>query len=272
MVVFPNAKINIGLNIIRKRNDGYHDLETIFYPIGLKDGLEFVENGTSEVSFSCSGIDVAADSENNLVVKAYRLMQQAFGLPGIDIHLHKTIPFGAGLGGGSADAAFMLKGLNDFFKLGVSDQKLRSLAVKLGADCPFFINNVPSFATGVGEKLEAVTLDLSGWNLVLIKSPVEVSTAEAYSRVVPAQPDLSVNGSINQPIEQWMSNISNDFEESVFSLYPVIGEIKSKLVEHGAVYASMSGSGSSVFGLFREMPVIDMERFPPGTFLWKEIL
>jgi len=272
MIVFPNAKINIGLNIIRRRPDGYHDLETIFYPIGLKDGLEFVENGTSKINFSSSGIDISGDNEDNLVVKAYRLMQDTFDLPGVDIHLHKIIPPGAGLGGGSSDASFMLKGLNDFFKTGVSDERMKSFAARLGADCPFFVDNTPSFAKGIGDNLKPVKVDLGGWHLVLIKPPVEVSTAEAYSKVIPATPLKSVRDIIDKPVEKWMGYISNDFEESVFSLCPEIGRIKEYLIKQGAVYASMSGSGSSVFGLFRKEPEIAENTLPQDSFVWKEVL
>jgi 4-diphosphocytidyl-2-C-methyl-D-erythritol kinase len=272
MIVFPNAKINIGLNITSKRNDGYHNLETVFYPIGLKDGLEFVENGTEGINFSCSGIEMPSDTENNLVVKAYRLMQSTYDLPGIDIHLHKVIPFGAGLGGGSADAAFMLKGLNVFFDLGVADEELKELAGKLGADCPFFIENKPSYASGIGEQLSQLELDLTGWNFVLIKPPFGVSTLEAYSGITPSQTNVSVRDLIDRPVVQWMTNINNDFEKSIFTLYPVISEIKTKLLNSGAVYASMSGSGSSVYGLFKEESEIDKDLFPAGTFIWEEIL
>lgn len=272
MIVFPNAKINIGLNILSRRNDGYHELETAFYPIGLKDGLEFVENGTSEINFSCSGIGLPGEMEDNLVVKAYHLIKGIFDLPGFDIHLHKAIPLGAGLGGGSADAAFFLKGLNDFFKLGISIERLTELSGSLGADCPFFINNKPSFASGIGERLKRLEPNLRGWNLVLIKPLVEVNTAVAYSKVNPRVPDVSIEELIMQPVENWMDIISNDFEKTVFPLYPQIGEIKKILLNLGASYASMSGSGSAVYGLFREVPVIDKGMFPIGTFIWEEKL
>ncbi|GET32279.1 4-diphosphocytidyl-2-C-methyl-D-erythritol kinase [Prolixibacter bellariivorans] len=271
MIVFPNAKINIGLNILRKRDDGYHELETVFYPLKLQDGLEFIENHTGEVHFSNSGIEIAGKAEDNLVVKAYRMLAADYRLPGIDIHLHKVIPFGAGLGGGSSDAAFMLMGLNDFFSLNIPEQKLLSYAARLGADCAFFIKNTPSFASGIGEKLEPLPLSLSGWHLLLVKPPIEVGTKEAYAGVRPGEPNVGLTEAIRFSVNNWQGNVVNDFEEGIFQRFPEIKTLKEKLRERGAVYASMSGSGSSVFGLFRNEPLWRDSDFPEGSFIWYEV-
>jgi len=270
MVLFPNAKINLGLNILQKRNDGYHELETIFYPIGLKDGLEFIENKKNKIVFSSSGLALNIDPEENIVVKAYRLLAADHSLPGLDIHLHKVIPFGAGLGGGSSDAAFLLKGLNDYFELGLFVSQLKKYALKLGADCSFFLENKPAFACGIGEQLQTINFSLDGYFIVLVKPPFGVGTKEAYLGIKPQLPKLSLIDSIKHSGDKWLNCIVNDFETSVFPLFPAIAEIKSKLIESGAVYAAMSGSGSSVFGLFKSEPNITKEDFGPEYFIWKE--
>ena len=250
MITFPNAKINIGLNITEKRSDGYHNLETIFYPIDLCDSLEFVQN--DETQFNCTGLKIEGEPENNLILKAYKLLKEEFDLPNIDIHLHKAIPMGAGLGGGSADAAFMLKMLNDEFKLGLSSLELEQKAAKLGADCAFFIQNKPVFATGIGNIFEPIQLSLKGYYLVLVKPDIFVSTKDAFAHIIPTQPTQSLKEIIRMPVETWRATMKNDFEESVFQKFPEIAAIKDKLYDMGAIYASMSGSGSSVFGIFRE--------------------
>ena len=270
MVLFPNAKINLGLNILRKRNDGYHELETIFYPIGLKDGLEIIENKKNKIVFSSSGLALNIDPEENIVVKAYRLLAADHSLPGLDIHLHKVIPFGAGLGGGSSDAAFLLKGLNDYFELGLFVSQQKRYAIKLGADCSFFLENKPAFACGIGEQLQNIDFSLSGYFIVLVKPPFGVGTKEAYAGIKPSLPKFSLLDSIKYPRDKWQNCIVNDFETSVFPLYPAIAEIKSKLIESGAVYAAMSGSGSSVFGLFKSEPQLSKADFGPEYFIWKE--
>lgn len=270
MILFPNAKINLGLNILRKREDGYHELETIFYPIGLKDGLEFIENKKNKIVFSSSGLPLNIDSEENIVVKAYRLLATDFSLPGLDIHLHKVIPFGAGLGGGSSDAAFMLKGLNDYFELGLFVSQLKKYAIRLGADCSFFIENKPAFACGIGEQLQNIHFNLNDYFIVLVKPPFGVGTKEAYGGIKPATPKFLLTDLIKQSPENWQDCILNDFETSVFPLYPKIAEIKSKLIDRGAVYASMSGSGSSVFGLFKSEPKFITLDFPEDYFIWKD--
>ncbi|MCU4157438.1 4-(cytidine 5'-diphospho)-2-C-methyl-D-erythritol kinase [Carboxylicivirga sp. A043] len=260
MICYPNAKINIGLNVVEKRPDGYHNLETIFYPIPLCDALEAVHSvdGKAPYTFSNTGIEVDAIAEDNICIKALNLINKKYDLPPIQIHLHKQIPFGAGLGGGSADGAFMLNLLNKEFQLNIPQDELQTLAVQLGADCAFFINNKPAFATGIGDQLHAIDLDLTGYYLALIKPPIHVSTPEAYGGVVPKPSIDSLKEIIKLPIEQWKHHIKNDFEKSVFANHPEIGKIKMDLYDAGAVYASMSGSGSSVFGFFKEKPELNM--------------
>ncbi|NDV47724.1 4-(cytidine 5'-diphospho)-2-C-methyl-D-erythritol kinase [Paludibacter sp. 221] len=255
MIVHPNAKINIGLNVTEKRSDGYHNIETVFYPIGLSDVLEVSPSETCiDYSFSSDGFTIEGDPENNLVVKAYRLLQSEYELPAIDISLIKQVPFGAGLGGGSSDAAFMLKVLNDLFNLNLPVKKLEQFAVELGADCPFFIRNKPVFASGTGNVFSPVKLSLKDYFLILVKPDIHVSTPQAYSLITPQKPETSLKELITTPMSEWRNLIVNDFEKPVFSLYPEIGEIKDNLYNLGAIYASMSGSGSSVYGIF-ESPV-----------------
>lgn len=265
MICFPNAKINLGLNIVGKRPDGYHNIETVFYPVPIKDALEVV--ASDRLSFTQTGIPVDAPAEKNLVMKAYNLLKVQYALPPLHIHLMKAIPFGAGLGGGSADAAFMLKLVNDFCGLNASAGELEEMAALLGADCPFFIRNAPVFATGTGNVFEPVALSLKGYYLCLIKPDVWVSTPEAYSMVKPARPEVSLKQLIGQPVEEWRGRMKNDFETSVFGKHPVIGALKEALYEAGAVYASMSGSGSSVFGLFRQ-PTNLKDNFS-SCFVWE---
>lgn len=252
MISFPNAKINIGLNVVSKRPDGYHNLETIFYPVKLSDALELTESDHTE--FTTSGIKIDGNPENNLVFKAYQLLTSDFELPPVNIHLHKVIPFGAGLGGGSADAAFTLKMLNNFFNLKISSDKLESYAAKIGADCPFFIKNKPTFANGIGDQFHPINLDLSEFKIIIVKPNIAVSTPDAYKNVIPAKPDFNLKDIEDLPIENWKDIIKNDFEKSVFPKYPEIEHLKNTLYENGALYASMSGSGAAVFGIFRHMP------------------
>jgi len=255
MILYPNAKINLGLNVVEKRPDGYHNIETVFYPIGLCDVLEVEPSQTcTDYSFSSSGIAIDGDPEDNLIVKAYHLLRSGYQFPAVDISLIKQIPFGAGLGGGSSDAAFMLKALNEMFELKATPNRLEKLAAKLGADCPVFIKNKAVFATGIGNVFTPIKLSLKGKFLVLVKPDIHVSTPEAYALIVPEKPEISLIDLIQRPISEWKDAIKNDFEKSVFSKYPAIGEIKDKLYEMGAVYASMSGSGSSVYGIFDVEP------------------
>ncbi|HPU95161.1 MAG TPA: 4-(cytidine 5'-diphospho)-2-C-methyl-D-erythritol kinase [Candidatus Gracilibacteria bacterium] len=254
MITFPNAKINIGLNVVEKRADGYHNLETIFYPIPVKDALEFVPSSSDgKTTFHQSGITIDGDAESNLIMKALRLLEKDFSIPQLDIYLEKAIPFGAGLGGGSSDAAFMLKMLNKEFNLKLSNSKLESYASKLGADCPFFIENKTVFASGIGNVFEPIEFSLKGMQIVLIKPDIHVSTPLAYSMVTPRPADYPVKEWIKRPIDEWKGKIVNDFEISVFPKFPEIERIKNSLYEKGALYASMSGSGSSVFGIFENV-------------------
>jgi len=264
MIGFPNAKINIGLNITEKRADGFHNLETVFLPVGWCDALEFVV--ADEVHFSSSGINLSGDAESNLVMKAYRLLQNDFDLPPLKIHLHKQIPFGAGLGGGSADSAFMLSMLNRQFKLKLCNEDLERYAAQLGSDCPFFIRNSPVFASGRGEIMEPIRPSLNGWFILLVKPPVEVSTAKAFQWVVPGKPSNSLKSLIQLPVAKWKDQVVNQFEHSVFQSYPEIRAVKQRLYELGAGYASMSGSGSCVFGLFKALPY-DIQSVFPAPFL-----
>ena len=254
MITYPNAKINLGLNIVEKRPDGYHNLETVFYPINLQDALEVnLLEGEEDFSLKVSGVPIEGESENNLVVKAYRLLKKDYPeMPAIDIHMYKHIPTGAGLGGGSADAAFMIKLLNDKFKLNLSIEKMEEYAAILGADCAFFIQNKPVFATGIGNIFEPIQLSLKGYYLVLVKPDIFVSTKDAFAHIIPTQPTQSLKEIIRMPVETWRATMKNDFEDSVFQKFPEIAAIKDKLYDLGAVYASMSGSGSSVYGIFRE--------------------
>ena len=254
MITYPNAKINLGLNIVEKRPDGYHNLETVFYPINLQDALEVnLMEGEEEFSLKVSGVPIEGEPENNLVVKAYRLLKKDYpDMPAIDIHMYKHIPTGAGLGGGSADAAFMIKLLNEKFKLNLSIEKMEEYAAILGADCAFFIQNKPVFASGIGNIFEPIQLSLKGYYLVLVKPDIFVSTKAAFAHITPMQPAQSLKEIIRMPVETWRATMKNDFEESVFQKFPEIAAIKDKLYDLGAIYASMSGSGSSVFGIFRE--------------------
>ena len=260
MITFPNAKINLGLNIVEKRPDGYHNIETIFYPIHLEDALEVVPlNGSEqEYDLKISGTPIEGSPEDNLVVKAYRLLKSDYDIPPIHIYMYKHIPMGAGLGGGSSDAAFIIKLLNEKFSLGMSVEQMEAYAARLGADCAFFIKDRPVFAAGIGNVFTPIELSLKGMYIVLVKPDISVSTAEAYSHVTPCRPVASLPELIRLPIEQWKERIVNDFEHSVFLAHPEIAAIKDKLYDMGAVYASMSGSGSTVFGIFKEsVPYVD---------------
>jgi len=252
MIIFPNAKINIGLNVINRRADGYHNLETIFYPIKINDALEIVES--DKLSFESSGLEIPGRVEDNLCIKGYHLLKKDFDLPPVKIHLHKHIPIGAGLGGGSADAAFFIRLLNQNFNLGLSDDRMTDYARQLGADCAFFIQNKPVFAFDKGDEFEPIKLDLSNYKIVLVMPPVHVSTAEAYSGVKPAPVKQSLMELIYRPVAEWKNYIKNDFEISVFKNHPEIRGVKAALYEAGAIYAAMSGSGASVFGIFEKMP------------------
>ena len=254
MIVFPNCKINLGLRILRKRTDGYHDLETVFYPLPFCDILEIQEsNGhSSGLSFSTSGLPVESNL-SNLCAKAYELLKKDFPqLPSVTMHLHKAIPIGGGLGGGSADAAFALKLLNEKFSLGLRTQQLVRYAFQLGSDCPFFVRNQPAFATGRGELLEELRLDLSGYKIIVVNPGIPVRTSEAFDGIQPSTPKKSLKEIINQPIATWKLELVNDFETTIFVQYPETETIKNALYDNGALYASMSGSGSTVYGIFEK--------------------
>lgn len=262
MITFPNAKINLGLHITARRPDGYHNLETVFYPVPLEDSLEIhllhTPNDERCVLHS-SGIAIAGKLEDNLVMKAYMLLKQEFNLPPLNIHLYKRIPSGAGLGGGSADAAFMLKLLNERFELKLTEERLEAYAATLGADCAFFIKNAPTFAEGIGNIFSPISLSLRGYRLCIIKPDIFVSTREAFSQIKPRQPEHSLREVIARPVTEWKNLLINDFEASVFPQYPAIREIKEKLYNQGAIYAAMSGSGSSVFGVLPPREGYDLD-------------
>jgi 4-diphosphocytidyl-2-C-methyl-D-erythritol kinase len=293
MISFPNCKINLGLNIIHKRGDGYHDLETVFYPIMIKDVLEVVVETTDDrrqptnfrqqitvdsgeltvdrpqtINFTSSGLLIDGDISHNLCVKAYQLLKKNFPqLPAVQMHLHKAIPMGAGLGGGSADGAFALKLLNDKFQLGLSQQQLINYALQLGSDCPFFILNKPCFATSRGEVMNEMALDLSAYQFVIVNPGIHVNTGWAFANITPAKPAKSIATIIQQPIETWKDELVNDFEAPVAKAHPEIASIKQALYNTGAIYASMSGSGSTVFGLFKKSNTPMQFQFPSLYFL-----
>ena len=275
MITFPNAKINLGLNIVEKRPDGYHNLETVFYPVPIEDALEvnIWNESTQKFRLHQAGLEIAGEAENNLVVKAYKLLDKRFNLPPVDIHLFKHIPSGAGLGGGSSDATYMLKLLNEKFNLELSDENLEEYAAKLGADCAFFIRNTPTYAEGIGNIFSPISLSLKGYQIVLVKPDIFVSTRDAFAQIKPHRQEIPLKEVIKQPIEEWKERMVNDFEESVFPQFPAIKEIKEKLYEAGAIYAAMTGSGSSVFGLFKpENDKVAKEDFGEKAFVYQGIL
>jgi 4-diphosphocytidyl-2-C-methyl-D-erythritol kinase len=252
MIVFPSAKINIGINITARRPDGYHNIETIFYPLPIYDALEALPG--DKLTFHSSGLEIPGRIEDNLCIKGYHLMSKDHNIPPVNIHLLKHIPIGAGLGGGSANAAFFIKLINSLFNLKLSTEQMLDYARQLGADCAFFIKNKPVFAFEKGDRFEDVQLDLSAYHIALVMPPAHVSTAEAYRGVKPAPAKQSLKELINLPVAEWRHHIKNDFEESVFKNHPLIRGVKAALYEAGAIYASMSGSGASVFGIFNKKP------------------
>jgi 4-diphosphocytidyl-2-C-methyl-D-erythritol kinase len=243
---------------LQKREDGFHDLETVFYPIPLVDALEIIP--ANETNISVSGIKIDTAEEDNICIKAYHLLKKDFVLPPVKIHLHKNIPIGAGLGGGSADGAFTLLLLNKKFNLNLSGEELNSYALTLGSDCPFFIKNKPCLASKQGEILQEIDLDLSGYKLVLVNPYIHIYTGWAFSQIEPNKNRTSLFNIIQQPIQKWKGILVNDFEEAIFNHYPAVKEIKEQLYREGAMYAAMSGSGSTVFGLFNN------NKIPPLTF------
>lgn len=250
MIAFPHAKINLGLHVTGKRPDGYHDIETCFYPIGWRDVLEAVE--ADETRLDIFGLDVPGTADDNLILRAYHMLKERFDIPPLHFALLKNIPMGAGLGGGSADAAFALRMLNDNLQLGVGTDELRDLAATLGSDCAFFIDPRPMLGTGRGDVLEPVGISLSGLHLVVLYPGMAVSTPWAYGQVAPGQPAMPLAEVLQRPIDEWDGLLVNDFEGPVFAAHPMLELVKLKLYEMGAIYASMSGSGSAIFGLFVE--------------------
>ncbi len=271
MITFPIAKINLGLNVVEKRPDGYHNLETVFYPVKICDALEVYEMHTDfpsdvDCDLKVTNLHIDGDEQRNLIVRAYKLLKEDFpNLPRVHAHLYKGIPTQAGMGGGSSDCGFMITMLNDMFGLELTNQQMIDHAARLGADCPFFILNEPCYAEGIGEKLEPINLSLSGWYLAVVRPDIPVPTKEAFSLITPHHPEVCCRDIVMQPVEKWRDLLTNDFEKSVFTLHPEIGAIKDKLYELGATYAAMSGSGSSLFGLFHQP--VDLSSFDAeGTF------
>ncbi len=267
MIVYPNAKINLGLNVVERRADGYHNIETLFYPIGLHDMLEvtLTKDKSERTAWKQTGLELDAKAEDNLCMKALRLLNERVELPPVALHLHKVIPFGAGLGGGSSDASFTLTTLNSLLGLGLTTEELRQMASKLGADCAFFVENRPMMASGIGDVLAPAKVSLKGWHIVLVKPDIFVSTRDVYEGMVPKRPAVTIEDIVRRPIEEWRELLVNDMEANVFAKHPTIGRLKEQLYEAGAVYASMSGSGSSVYGIFSEETEVSFE----DCFVWK---
>ena len=271
MLTRPIAKINLGLNVVEKRPDGYHNLETVFYPVQIEDALEVYPMDPEFPSeYDCdlkvTNITIDGDEQRNLVVRAYNLLKADFPtLPRIHAHLYKGIPTQAGMGGGSSDCGFMITLLNDMFKLGLSDQQMIDYAAHLGADCAFFILNRPCYAEGIGEKLQPIDLDLKGWYLSLVRPDIPVSTREAFALIKPHYPEVNCREVVKQPVESWRDALVNDFEGSVFAVHPELGAVKDRLYDLGATYAAMSGSGSTLFALSRQPLNLD-EFNSEGTF------
>lgn len=252
MLSFPTSKINIGLQITEKRPDGYHNLQSCFYPVDWGDVLEIIPAET--VAFSSSGLPIPGELSDNLCVKAYNLLKTAFDLPPVQIHLHKLVPIGAGLGGGSADAAFTLKLLNDRFELGLTNPDLEGYARQLGSDCAFFVQNRPLYCREKGDVFDEITVAITRYYILLVYPNLAISTAEAYAGVRPQVPKVPLWDLLQQPIGEWRHHVHNDFEDSLFPRYPILQEVKEKLYNLGAIYASMSGSGSTIYGIFPSEP------------------
>lgn len=275
MLSFPNAKINLGLRITGRLLGGYHSIESCLFPIPWQDALEFVPEKKTNLYrsrryFKSSGLPVEGKPEQNLVLKAYRLLKKEYPISELSIHLHKAIPMGAGLGGGSADTAFMLKMLNEYFRLSLDDSWLEGYAAKLGSDCPFFIQNTPALAKGTGTDLQTLDLDLSGLHLVILHPGIHISTREAYGGVVPKPSDQNLEALLlSKDFEKWRKVLVNDFEKSIFERYPLLSDLKSQLYKMGALYAAMSGSGSALFGLFESAVKIpkDLENYVCKQFV-----
>ena len=271
MITKPIAKINLGLNVVEKRPDGYHNLQTVFFPVPIEDALEVVPMDPAfpsvvDCDLKVTNICIDGDEQRNLVVRAYNLLKADFPeMPRVHAHLYKGIPTQAGMGGGSSDCGFMITLLNQMFGLGLTDQQMIDYAARLGADCAFFILNKPCYAEGIGEKLEPINLSLSGWYLSLVRPDIPVSTREAFALIKPHYPELNCREVVQLPVEQWRGKLTNDFEQSVFAVHPELGAVKDRLYELGATYAAMSGSGSTLFALSRQPLNLD-EFSNEGTF------
>ena len=264
MIAFPNAKINLGLRIRKKRLDGYHDIESCFYPVAWNDILEIVED--DEEKLTISGRSIPGLVSENLCWKAYQLVKRKYSIPSVYIHLHKVIPMGGGTGGGSSDAAFAIKALNNLFSLSLSGEELEDLASQVGSDCPFFIQNETAIATGRGTDLKPFSLDLKGMQIVLVNSGINMSTAEAYGGIrLGASKAGEIEEILNSPVRKWKEGLINDFEEFAFQQHPELGDLKTKLYQYGALYASMTGSGSTLYGIFEEIPEL---KFPAKYLIW----
>ncbi len=254
MICFPSCKINLGLRITQKRADGFHALETVFFPISIKDALEIIieqETSAAPITFTSSGLAINGDPSDNLCFKAYGLLKKDYPtIPNIKMHLHKTIPMGAGLGGGSSDGAFTLVALNQLLNLQIPEQALLDYALQLGSDCPFFIINTPAFATGRGEILKPINVNLNGYSIVIVNPGIAISTKLAFSLITPKVPDTNMEAIICEPVTSWKEKLINDFEQPIFNSFPELANIKETLYQKGAVYASMTGTGSTVYGIF----------------------
>lgn len=254
MICFPSCKINLGLRITQKRADGFHALETVFFPISIKDALEIIieqETSAAPITFTSSGLAINGDPSDNLCFKAYEILKKDYPtIPNIKMHLHKTIPMGAGLGGGSADGAFTLVALNQLLNLQIPEQALLDYALQLGSDCPFFIINTPAFATGRGEILKPINVNLNGYSIVIVNPGIAISTKLAFSLITPKVPDTNMEAIICEPVTSWKEKLINDFEQPIFNSFPELANIKETLYQKGAVYASMTGTGSTVYGIF----------------------
>lgn len=261
MILYPNAKINIGLKILNKRTDGFHNISSVFYPIKLSDILELLPAADNKFAFTQTGIPIPGDSDDNLCVKVYKFFKKAYQIPVLKIHLHKIIPTQAGLGGGSSDAAFFIKGINEYFKLGLSFEKMKAIAFQFGSDCPFFIENKPAIISGRGEILQPFDLNLSAYHIIIVKPQIAISTAMAYSSITPKENPIDLNDLLKQPVGNWQNFVENDFESFVFSKFPELKEIKETLLKYGALFAQMTGSGSAIYGIFEKLPEIPKNLF-----------
>jgi 4-diphosphocytidyl-2-C-methyl-D-erythritol kinase len=269
MLLFSNAKINLGLHVTQRRPDGFHNIETVFFPVGWRDVVEALPGDS--LTLRCTGLRIDVEQERNLCTRAFRLLQKDFGLPGAALFLHKQVPLGAGLGGGSSNAAAVLQALNEAFRLALPRRRLAEYAAQLGSDCAFFIYNTPMLATGRGEILQPVAVNLSGYALLVVKPPLSVSTAEAYAGVSPKAPAADLRSVVSQGVEAWREALVNDFEPSIFAKYPLLADVKKALYGCGARYAAMSGSGAAVFGIFEKMPA-NAERLFAGCTLFTQQL